>query len=162
MRLNVCTIPTPNAPPHETDASDTLTILTGPTDLSLVTPRKSFDQHSRSTLKDEYLGELVDLSGSRSWGNRDLCEGIRDYGGSAVSAPNHEELMEAIVAVCVLVLRSPQHHGSGASKRLQSVESSVAALSESLCGMTSGEGGRLSTCFGEPCGIRSRRRTHGH
>ena len=126
---HISPIPFLTAPPH---ATGPLVPLAIPTELSLSTPQGSVDQQY-----DEDLGELDDLTGRHSWSNEVLCASILDF-VTALSP------LEAIEAMCALVQRSPQctrrsEHsvedlaGSGLRRvgAVQSVESSVAALSES-------------------------------
>ena len=105
-RLTHLAIPIPHGPPHVPDPSVTLSIPRGfgATELSLVTPRGSVDhQPSRSTLCDEDRGQLVDLSGSHSWGNEVLRDVVVALSPLPEKSKRHEERKEAIEAMCAFV-----------------------------------------------------------
>ena len=98
--------------------------------MTLVTPRWSM---GRSTLYDEDLGEVVDLSGHSTWANGDIYEIIQDL----VEALSHLQAMakghEVRLATTVrALLQTSQDRGSGVPERLQSLDASIVALSVPL------------------------------
>ena len=98
--------------------------------MTLATPRGSM---RRSTFYGENLGEGVEPSGLGTWANGDLYEIIQDLAETLSHlqsmAKGHEVRMATIVSA---VLQTSQDRDSGVPERLQSLESSVAALSESV------------------------------
>ena len=115
---------------------------------------RAFHQHSRSTLNNEDLHELVDvsefidLSGSHSWGNQNLCDSIR----ALVAAFSPLPVMWIQSRNMVGGQRGSVRFGAKKSaatdsRALPSVESSIASQSLWLdCSRCSH---RFSTCCGE-------------
>ena len=91
------------------------------------------DLNRRSTLYDENLGDVMDLSGHGTWADEDLDEIVHDL----MEALSPVQSMSRghghhVATIGITVLKTSQDRDSSALERLQSVVSSIAALSESV------------------------------
>ena len=118
---------------------------------------RAFHQHSRFTLNNEDLHELVDvsefidLSGSHSWGNQNLCDSIRVLVAAFSPLPvmwiQSRNMVGGQRGSVRFGAKKSAATDSRALKQLPSVESSIASQSLWLdCSRCSH---RFSTCCGE-------------
>ena len=118
---------------------------------------RAFHQYSRSTLNNEDMGELVDvselvdLSGSHSWGNQNLCDSFRNLVAAfspltVMSMNTKNELWPT--RQCAL--RCKEVRRNKIQARWSGCHPSNLRSRVRACGSTTGScGHRFSTCCGE-------------